>query len=96
VPCSVYQQHHEEIDTAIANIADNGNNKNESPLNRRIRRLKSLLIIKNKSVSVPFFYLKEKGWKYLNRDYKIIAADIKYDFELGAEVTSQQSYDNAI
>ncbi|MFZ0514411.1 MAG: hypothetical protein WAM14_22595, partial [Candidatus Nitrosopolaris sp.] len=61
IPSSVYQQNRQEIDEALVNIERNKNNKNEDndPLKKRISRLRSLLIIKNKSVPIPFYLLEK-------------------------------------
>ncbi|MGC1931946.1 MAG: hypothetical protein WA667_23495 [Candidatus Nitrosopolaris sp.] len=89
IPSSVYQQNRQEIDEALVNIERNKNNKNEDndPLKKRISRLRSLLIIKNKSVPIPFYLLEKTTRRYLNRDYGIIVADIDYNSELRAEIS---------
>ena len=90
LPSSVYQQNQQEIDEALVNIESDKNNKNEDndPLKKRISRLRSLLIIKNKSVPIPFYYLEKTTRRYLNRDYGIIVANIDYNSELGAEISA--------
>ncbi len=83
IPSEVYFRDQKQIDDAIA-IFDN--RKVE-----RFTRLKSLLLIRKKSVAVPYYYLNEIRTWSLNTDYGITIADMKYSFETGVELAPVSS-----
>jgi CRISPR-associated endonuclease/helicase Cas3 len=76
IPSQVYSANQEEIDRAQIDMHSKD----------RDVKLMSLRKIKRKMVSVPYYYLKEIGSWYLDKDYDIIVADMQYSFELGVEL----------
>lgn len=76
IPSQIYFANQEDIDRA---------RKDMHSEDRKVK-LMSLRKIKRKMVSVPYYYLKEIGSWYLDKDYDIIVANMQYSFELGVEL----------
>ncbi|MGB9003455.1 MAG: CRISPR-associated helicase Cas3', partial [Nitrosotalea sp.] len=76
IPTSVYKQNKEKLDESINN------------LDNKEKRLQSLVNLKMKSVSIPYYAFKDIEPVILNENYKIKRADVKYSFDFGVELKS--------
>lgn len=74
IPVNIYNQNKEELDESI------------KELNNKEKRLQSLLNLKMKSVSIPYYAFKNIEPIMLDEKYKIKCADVKYSFDFGAEL----------
>ena len=83
IPSEVYFMNQKQIDDAISIFA---NWKVD-----RFTRLKSLLLIRKKSVAVPHYYLNEIRIWPLSTDYGVTIADMKYSSETGVELAPVSS-----
>ena len=87
IPSEVYHNSKEIIDDAISTLKDYERH--------RLDRLKALFIIRNKTVSVPYFYLRdiiaENEISVRRKDRDLLTVDMKYSEDLGVELATVNS-----